>query len=55
MVIDTAALIAVMQPQPEAPAYAAATRKDPIRPVPAVTAREIAILIEARQGAPGGT
>jgi ribonuclease VapC len=54
MVIDTSALIAILQQEPEAGPYARAIGSDPVRLVSSVTALETAIVIESRKGLSGG-
>jgi ribonuclease VapC len=54
MVIDTSALIAILQQEPEAEAFAGAIRNDPVRLLSAVSALEAAIVMECRKGPAGG-
>lgn len=54
MVIDTSALLAILQDEPDAPAVEAALERDPVRLLPAPSALEAAIVIEARYGEAGG-
>ena len=54
MVIDTSALIAILQQEPEASPYARAIGSDPVRLVSSVTALETSIVIESRKGLSGG-
>ncbi|MBZ5620417.1 MAG: type II toxin-antitoxin system VapC family toxin [Acidobacteriia bacterium] len=54
MVIDTSALIAILQQEPEAGPYARAIGSDPVRLVSSVSALETAIVIESRKGPSGG-
>jgi len=54
MVIDTSALIAILQQEPEAGPYSRAIGSDPVRLISSVSALEAAIVIESRKGLPGG-
>jgi ribonuclease VapC len=54
MVIDTSALIAILQQEPEASACANAIQKDRVRLLSAVSALEASIVAEARKGPAGG-
>ena len=54
MVIDTSALIAILNYEPEAEQYAAAIQDSPTRLISAATLLECAIVIEARYGEAGG-
>ena len=54
MVIDTSAVLAILQDEADAPAVEAAIEKDPIRIMAAPSALEAAIVIEARHGEAGG-
>lgn len=54
MVIDTSALIAILQLEPEAAAYSRLIQDDPVRLISAVSALESAIVIECRKGPAGG-
>jgi ribonuclease VapC len=53
MVIDASALVAILFGEPEAPAFATAIERDPMRLVSAATALETAIVIENELGEPG--
>lgn len=54
MVIDTSALIAILQQEAEAESYVSAIQQETIRLLSAVSALEAAIVIEARKGPSGG-
>ena len=54
MVLDTAALVALLLDEPEAEAFRAAVEEDTTRLVSAATLLETALIIEARKGEPGG-
>src|SRR5690348_5442037 len=54
MVIDTSALIAILQQEPDAEAFTIAIRNDPVRLLSAVSALEAAVVIESRKGQAGG-
>ena len=54
MVIDTSAVLAILQNEAGAPSVEAAIEKDPIRLSSAPSALEAAIAIEARYGDAGG-
>src|SRR2546423_15343151 len=54
MVLDTSALLALLLNEPEAEGYRAAVEEDTSRLVSAATLLETALVIEARQGEPGG-
>jgi len=54
MVIDTSALLAILQDEPVAPAVEAAIEDDPVRLMAAPSALEAAIVIESRFGEAGG-
>lgn len=54
MIIDSSALLAVMQAEPEAAAVAAAIETDALRLLSAASLLETSIVIEARYGANGG-
>lgn len=54
MVIDTSALIAMLNDEPDAPRLEAAVAADPVRLMSAASYLEAAIVIEARFGEPGG-
>lgn len=54
MVIDTSAVLAILQNEPVAPALEAAIEEDPVRLMAAPSALEAAIVIEARYGESGG-
>ena len=53
MVIDTSALIAILLDEPEAPAFAEAIERDPVRRCSAVSLLEASIVIESRHGVNG--
>jgi len=54
MVIDSSAVLAILQNEPVAPALEAAIEEDPIRLMAAPSALEAAVVIEARYGEAGG-
>ncbi len=54
MVIDTSALIAILQEEPEARVFADAIAADPKRLLSTVSSLEAALVIEARYGPHGG-
>ncbi len=54
MVIDTSAVIAILQDELDAPAYAEAIRDAPLRLLSSVNLVEAAMVIEARNQEPGG-
>ena len=54
MVIDTSALIGILQQEPEAANFARAIQDDQVRLLSAVSALETAVVIEARKGPSGG-
>ena len=54
MVLDTAALLALLLDEPEAEAYRAALEDDETRLVSAATLLETSIVIEVRKGEAGG-
>jgi ribonuclease VapC len=54
MVLDTSALIAILQSEPESPAFRTAIEADPVRLVSAATFLEAAIVVETRFGEAGG-
>lgn len=54
MVIDTSAVLAILQNEPEAPAIEAAMERDAVRLMSASSALEAAIVVEARYGEAGG-
>ncbi len=54
VVIDTSALLAILQEESEAPALAAAIAADPRRLVSAASVVEAGIVVEARYGPGGG-
>jgi ribonuclease VapC len=54
MVIDTSALMAILQQEPEAANYANAIQRDAVRLVSAVSALEASIVVESRKGPNGG-
>lgn len=53
MVIDTSAIVAILQDEPERPAFSARIEKAPACRVSAATLVEASIVIEARFGAEG--
>jgi ribonuclease VapC len=54
MVIDTSALLAILNNELEAVAFEAAVEADPIRLMSTGTYLETAIVVESRKGEPGG-
>jgi ribonuclease VapC len=54
MVIDTSALIAILQQEPEAAEFARAIQQDPVRLLSAVSALETSVVMESRKGPSGG-
>jgi ribonuclease VapC len=54
MVIDIAAIVAILSREPEATAYNGMVVQDPIRLISAATLLETAIVIESRFGLTGG-
>ncbi|AVH20752.1 type II toxin-antitoxin system VapC family toxin [Nocardia cyriacigeorgica] len=54
MVIDTSAVVAMLNDEPEAPRYEAAIEADPTRLMSAATYLETSIVIESRFGEAGG-
>ncbi len=54
MVIDTSALIAILQQEPEAARFAKAINEAPVRLLSAVSALEASVVIESRKGTIGG-
>jgi ribonuclease VapC len=54
MVIDTSALLAILNNEPDAVAFEAAVEKDPIRLMSVGTYLETAIVVESRKGEAGG-
>ena len=54
MVIDSSAVLAILQDEVEAEAFAAAIDADPARMMSAVSVLETSIVIEARKGPAGG-
>lgn len=54
MVIDSSALIAILEAEPEAEALAIAIEKDTMRLISAVSVVETTIVIENRRGSDGG-
>lgn len=53
MVIDTSAVVAMLNDEPDAERYEAAIEKDPLRLMSTATYLETSIVIEARFGEPG--
>lgn len=53
MVLDTSAILAILQAEPDAASFAAAIRNDPRRLLSAATLVETDIVIEARHGDAG--
>ena len=54
MVIDTSALLAILNNEPDAVAFEAAVETDPIRLMSVGTYLETAIVVESRKGEAGG-
>lgn len=54
MVIDTSAIVAIAQNEPEAPVFERLIADDPIRLISAATMLETAMVLETRFGEPGG-
>jgi ribonuclease VapC len=54
MVIDTSALVAMLSDEPEAQRFEVSVQDDPVRLMSTATYLEVAIVIEARFGEPGG-
>jgi ribonuclease VapC len=54
MVIDTSALVAMLNDEPEAALFETAVQADPIRMMSTASYLETAIVIETRFGEPGG-
>ena len=54
MVIDTSALVAMLNDEPEAQRFEAAVEADPVRLMSTASYLEVAIVIETRFGEPGG-
>ena len=54
MVLDTSAIVAILQVEPEAERFAMAIEADPVRLVSAATLLEAAMVTEARHGPAGG-
>ncbi len=54
MVIDSSALVAILQQEPEAGNLALCMAGDPVRLVSAVSALEAAVVMESRKGPVGG-
>ncbi|MCB0212438.1 MAG: type II toxin-antitoxin system VapC family toxin [Anaerolineae bacterium] len=54
MVVDTSAIIAILEYEVEADQFAEAIQTDPVRFISAATLLECAIVIEARHGQAGG-
>ena len=54
MVLDTSALVAMLNDEPEAPGLEAAVAAAPVRLMSTASYLEAAIVIEARFGEPGG-
>ena len=53
MVIDTSAVLAILQREPESERFAALIEADPIRLISAVSMLEAGMLVEVRKGEPG--
>jgi ribonuclease VapC len=53
MVVDTSAVMAVLQHEPEAEAFARAIEADPVRLISAVSLLEAGMLVEVRKGKAG--
>ncbi|MDH6234571.1 ribonuclease VapC [Mesorhizobium soli] len=54
MVIDTSAIVAIAQNEPEAPTFEQLIADDPVRLISAATVLEAAMVLETRFGEPGG-
>ena len=54
MVIDTSALLAILEDEPERRAFNECIQNDPKRFISAATLLEAGIVVEARRGEPGG-
>ncbi|PSJ56676.1 type II toxin-antitoxin system VapC family toxin [Pseudaminobacter soli (ex Li et al. 2025)] len=54
MVIDTSAIVAIAQNEPEAPTFEQRIADDPVRFISAATLLEAAMVLETRFGEPGG-
>jgi ribonuclease VapC len=54
MVIDTSALLAILEDEPERRSFNECIQRDPKRFISAATLLEAGIVIEARRGEPGG-
>lgn len=54
MVIDTSAIVAIAQNEPEAAAFEQMIADDPVRLISAATVLEAAMVLETRFGEPGG-
>jgi len=54
MVIDTSAIVAIAQNEPEAAAFERLVAGDPVRLIASATLLEAAMVLEARWGEPGG-
>lgn len=54
MVIDTSAIVAIAQNEPEAPTLEQRIADDPVRFISAATLLEAAMVLETRFGEPGG-
>ncbi|WP_428338394.1 type II toxin-antitoxin system VapC family toxin [Mycobacterium sp.] len=54
MVIDTSALVAMLNDEPEAERFEVAVEADPVRLMSTASYLETAIVIESRYGEPGG-
>jgi ribonuclease VapC len=54
MVIDASALIAILQNEPEAEAFANAIQLDPVRLLSSIAALEASVVMESRKGPAGG-
>ncbi|MGI9450273.1 MAG: type II toxin-antitoxin system VapC family toxin [Geminicoccaceae bacterium] len=53
MVVDTSAVLAILQCEPESELFAELIEADPVRLISAVTVLEAGMLAEARKGEPG--
>ncbi|MFY9726430.1 MAG: type II toxin-antitoxin system VapC family toxin [Bryobacteraceae bacterium] len=54
MVIDASALIAILQQEAEAEAFANAIQLDPVRLLSSISALEVSVVMESRKGPAGG-
>jgi ribonuclease VapC len=54
MVLDTSALLVILQDEAESASFRAAIEADPVRLLSAASLLEAALVIEARYGEPGG-